>query len=189
LAAKSNPCNEYSIPKDTTVHLTQGFNFVSIPAEVMFRRDLRDWLIVLGGETVFEKVLAYDALAGKYVTLVPGTPASPEHILQGGEGLIVYALQDDDLPFTSALCAALDLTQGANVIGIACPPDGFSAYDLLTVLGSENVVSIQRYSTENGMFETAGFDDSGQLNGIDFEIVPGEGYFIFMKQEMLSIRF
>jgi len=51
----------------------------------------------------------------------------------------------------------------------------------LSDLGSENVASIQRYSAEKGAFETAGFTADGQLTGVDFPIVPGEGYFIFMQ--------
>jgi len=49
-----------------------------------------------------------------------------------------------------------------------------------------DVPGIRRYSTEKGAFETAGFDLDGQLVGIDFPIIPAEGYFIFMKQEVLG---
>jgi hypothetical protein len=45
----------------------------------------------------------------------------------------------------------------------------------------ENVSSIQRYSTEKGAFETAGFGPEGELVGVDFPIVAGEGYFIYRK--------
>ena len=55
-------------------------------------------------------------------------------------------------------------------------------------VGSENVSSIQRYSTEKGAFETAGFASDGQVAGIDFTIIPAEGYFIFMKQEVLDFK-
>ena len=32
-----------------------------------------------------------------------------------------------------------------------------------------------------GAFETAGFDPDGELVGVDFTIVAGEGYFIYMN--------
>ena len=86
------------------------------------------------------------------------------------------------------LYSANDLKQGFNLIGFACPANGYSTYQLLTVLGSGNVSSIQRYSKKKGAFETAGFDPDGELVGVDFTIVAGEGYFIFMKQEILDFQ-
>ena len=181
LAARSNPCNELSFPKTSVSHLKKGFNFVSIPAEVMFQQDLRDWLPTLGDGTEIEKVMIYDNQAGKFITLIPGDASNPSFILQGGDGLIVYAKQDKEITFTSVLCSTLDLKPGFNLVGFACPADGYTAYQLLSDLGSKNVSSIQRYSTEKGAFETAGFTQDGQLVGVDFVIVPGEGYFIYMK--------
>ena len=74
-----------------------------------------------------------------------------------------------------------DLKPGFNLAGFACPEEDYSAYQILNDLGSENVSSIQRYSTEKGAFEAAGFGLEGQLVGVDFPIVQGEGYFIYMK--------
>ena len=51
----------------------------------------------------------------------------------------------------------------------------------IRALGSEAVSSIQRYDTATGLFNTAVFREDGQAAGIDFAIVPGEGYFVFMK--------
>lgn len=37
ITAESNACNVDSFPQDSTVHLVKWANFISIPAEVMFR--------------------------------------------------------------------------------------------------------------------------------------------------------
>ncbi len=84
--------------------------------------------------------------------------------------------------FNSTNCSPIDLKLGFNLIGIACFPDGYSAYQMLAVLGSNNVISIQRFNPDTGIFETAGFDENGNMTGVDFRVVPGEGYFIYMKQ-------
>ena len=181
VSAGSNPLSEYSYPAETAISLKQGFNLIAIPADVSTQYDLKDWLPVLGDNTEVEKVMVYDGQTGKFITLIPGDPLNESFILNGGEGLIVYAKQDKETAFTSVLCSTHDLKPGFNLIGFACPPEGYTAFQLLSDLGSENVASIQRYSTKKGAFETAGFGPDGQVVGVDFPIVPGEGYFIYMK--------
>lgn len=96
--------------------------------------------------------------------------------------MIVYALSDHNFYFADNVCVNIDLSAGTNLVGFACPPVDYSAFDLLNAFGSLNVSSVQRYNSETGAFETASFDQSGKTAGIDFPIVPGEGYFVFMKQ-------
>lgn len=179
--AGSNPLNKLSFPAETAISLKKGFNLVAIPAEVVYQPDLKDWLPVIGDNTEIEKLLVYDYQAGNLITLIPGDVSNQSFVLQGGDGLIVYAKQDKEITFTTVLCSALDLKPGFNIVGFACPVEGYSAYQLLNDLSSENITSIQRYSTEKGAFETAGFDPDGDLAGVDFSILAGEGYFIYIK--------
>lgn len=77
---------------------------------------------------------------------------------------------------------AVDLNAGFNLLGFANPPMGYSAYLLLQALGSDAAISIQRFMPESGTFETATFDQYGQVSGVDFEIVAGEGYIVYMNK-------
>ena len=169
------------IARPTTVQLQKGFNLIAIQEDVTHLPDLKDWLPMLGDISEIEKVFVYNDQAEEFVTLIPGSATNPSFMLQGGEGLIVYAKQDKEITFATLLSSARDLKQGFNLVGFACPVDGYTAFQLLSDLGSENVASIQRYSTNKGAFETAGFGPAGQFVGVDFVIVPGEGYFIYMK--------
>jgi len=169
-----------------SIYLKDGYNMIAIPGDVTAQPDIEDWLPVLGDSTEIEKVMVYDDQADRFVTLIPGSSSNPGFTLTGGEGLIVYAKAEKQIGFTSVNCLTHDLKPGFNLVGFACPPDGYTAFQLLSELGNESVASIQRYSTEKGAFETGGFGPEGQLVGIDFPIVSGEGYFVYMKQEVLG---
>ena len=179
-AGETDPSDASSKPA-ALIHLKKGFNLVAIPADVSSMSDLRDWLPIFGDSSEIEKVMVYDEANSRFVTLIPGDSSNPSFTLQEDEGLIVYAKKEKQVGFVSVYCSSLDLEQGFNLIGIACPADGYTAFDLLSSFGSGSVSSIQRYSTEKGAFETAGFGPEGQLVGVDFLIVPGEGYFVYMK--------
>lgn len=177
---ETDPSDNSSRP--TIILLNKGFNLIAIPADVTNQPDLKDWLSVLGNSFEIEKVMAYDEANSRFVILIPEDGSNPSFTLQGGEGLIIYATGEKRVGFVSVDCSSLDLESGFNLIGIACPPNGYSAFQLLAELGSGNVSSIQRYSTEKGIFETAGFRQGGQVAGMNFPIVAGEGYFIFIRK-------
>ena len=89
------------------------------------------------------------------------------------------------ITFTSLLCSTLDLKPGFNLVGITCSEESYTAFQFLSELGNESVASIQRYSPENGAFETASLRQDGLPVGVDFSIVPGEGYFVLMHRDVL----
>ena len=181
LTAESNACNANSTPKETTIHLEKGFNLVGIPSDVMFRPDLKDWLPILGNSNEIEKVMYFDKNANKYVTLIPEQPTNQSYILQGGEALIVYAKIEKDVNFASRLCNPIDLHSGFNFTAISCSIENYSAFDFLNDYGSETIVSIQRFSIGTGVFQTAAFAPDNSPVGVDFPIISGEGYFVYVK--------
>ncbi len=176
-AWETDPADGASFPA-AVVHLKKGFNLIALHAA----GQLGDWLPALDAEHIIEKVLAYDALAGKFITLIPGDAAAETYALGGNEGMVVYAKEDKSVGFAMAVCTDLNLAQGFNLVGIGCPPAGYGAFQLLVDLGPENVSSIQRYNQDKGTFETAAFEEDGSVSGVNFLIVSGEGYFVFMKK-------
>lgn len=185
----SHPLDQYSYPGETHVALDEGFNFISIPEDIRTKSDLRDWLPVIGNSSEIDKVMMFDSNAGGFVSLVPEDESNPAAPILGGEGIIIHANQKVEVTFSTIFCPQFDLKQGINVIGIACPTVSSTAFQLLDGLGVENAVSIQRFSKEKGAFESAGFDANNQPSGINFPIVPGEGYFVYMKTDMNNVRF
>ena len=189
VAAGSDPANSNSQTVDPqfVISLQPGFNILPIPAEVKFMPDLCDWLPIIGNGTEIEKVMVYDEDSKQMIELIPGAPCT-SFMLSGGEALIVYAKQVKDVGFSSILCAGVDLYQGVNLVVMACPPSGYTAENFLTDLTPVNITSIQRYNTGTGIFETLGFDTNDNPVGHNFPIVPGEGYWVNMKQDVLDFN-
>ena len=71
-----------------------------------------------------------------------------------------------------------------NLKGFCCPGSGYSAFELLKGIGSAGITSIQRFNTDTGRLETAAFNADRELCGVDFKIVPGEGFFVEIKKQL-----
>jgi len=177
-AGESDPGNANSLPVAVS-HIKKGYNMVAIPSDVSTQSSLNDWLSRFGSNQQIDKVVAYDSSTGHLVTLIPGA-SNPSVTLQNGQGLIVYANAEYQAGYTNVHCSSPILVSGYNLVGFSCSTDVDSAYDLLTSLGSSAVISIQRYSAVTGTIETAGFDGMTPV-GIDFPLVPGEGYVVNMR--------
>ena len=187
IQAGSNPANIDSYPDTTIVDLKKGFNLISIPGDPAVQPDLAlDWLPIIGDSSEIDKVMAYDKENGHYLTVTPDDVTGPAIV--EGEGLVVMALQDKTVTFTSVLCSSYDLMQGTNIMGFACIPDGYSAFKLLNDLGVAAVASVQRFNPDDGKFESAAFDQNGSPVGVDFLITRGEGYIINMKQSIMQFE-
>ena len=184
-AGETNPADGNTYPL-VQVALKKGYNLIAISEKVTNQSNLNDWLPLIGDTTQIEKIMFYDRNVGKYVVLIPGSNSNPSVTLQGGEGLVVFARQARTISFGTKQCAPLDLYPGFNLVGISCPSIGLKSFDLLMQTGQGNISYIQRFNAEHGKFETAGFDENGQLTGINFSIQPGEGYFLYLKNEILN---
>ena len=119
-----------------------------------------------------------------------GAPAGVDFPIRRGEGYVVHAAHQKVVSFAGGTdCPDLDLARGMNLVGIPCPPAGYTAYALLEHLGSElEVQSIQRFDPETAGYEEARYDGVGAPTGDDFPIVNGEGYVVTMLADKAGLK-
>jgi hypothetical protein len=83
----------------------------------------------------------------------------------------------------------VSLSAGLNIFGYPVDiPNGYTSYNLLADLGAQDEISkIERYNPATGTFETTTYT-GGVASGDQFNIVEGEGYYVYMK-EAKSVSF
>lgn len=194
IAAGSNPADPDSTPGTTQLNLYTGVNFISLRADVLSMGNAVTLLESLGGSQVIQRVLIFDPGSQSFIEAgynEAGEFYGENYAFtagQGNLGLVIYSKEDTVVVFTSVYSPAWNLKQGINLVGIPNTVTGLTASNLLDRIGGEVVVnSMSGYNEETGRFETMAYYN-GQLVGVDFRIVPGEGYFIFMKNEVLGFR-
>ena len=195
LAAYSDPNNPVSMPGDTNLVFHAGYNQLSFPAETMYYGNLATLMEALGGSEVIKKMLICDGVSQTFTEAGydgGGIFYGENSVLPAGQGLpglIIYAKQNADYSFTSKYCHSWDLRIGINFVGTGCVPEELTAFDLLQDIGDNTVaINIQRFNPNTGTFETAAYDETGLPIGIDFPIVSGEGYIIYMKEPVAGYQ-
>lgn len=191
--SSSNDIN--SRPVDINIALHKGLNIFGYPVTESTGLTSFELLTLAGDNTEIEKILVYDKINNIYKeAFYDGTGPAGDSIAIGfGDGIMVYSMVDKTIsfnpfirPFNSYIeCAPVDLAAGLNVTTFPCVSSGYTSYTLLADIrvagGDTSVSSLQRYNPGTGEFDTAAYHN-GQLIGVDFPIVAGEGYFIYMKQ-------
>lgn len=187
--AGSGAMNGNSLPVNINIMLHSGFNIFGYPLSAPATS--YELLAGLGDSTEIDKILVYDTAAGIYRTTYydAGNPAGDNVAIGHGDGIIIYSMVDKSVSFNPTVrphnsyveCVDVDLNAGLNVVTFPCVPAGYTAFQLLQAIGNDTVVSsIQRYNEGKGQFESAVYHD-GQPAGVDFTVVAGEGYLIYMK--------
>lgn len=171
-------------PMSPDVSLSAGLNIFGYPVEVPTGYTSYDLLNDLGTDAEIIKVQRYNTGTGVYETTVyeSGVASGVEFSVVRGEGYLVYMNVDKAISFTGPVSSQpVLLSEGLNIVSIACMPNGYSSYDLFYDTGTgSDVASIQRFNKETGAFETAG-DNDGVPSGVDFGITNSEAYLIHMK--------
>ena len=189
LTAKSHPLDFNSIPGDSIIRLREGFNLIVFPGETLFYNSFGEVLEVMGGSNVINRVLVFDPENQNYREAGydgEGRFYGAEIALQDAMkpmGMIVYAKTAHTADLTSRYCGTWQVQPGVNLTGTGCNNTAaMTAFDLLPALSPEPATtSIQRYNAVDGAFETAAIDADGSVSGVNFSIIPGEGYFVFLN--------
>jgi hypothetical protein len=189
----SDPRDPGSIPADKIlIRLFKGFNLINIPADTNNITDAYALLSVLGNQGQIESVQKFDKTAGGFRKAgydASGNSTGDNFTLTNVDGLIVYSKADKTIPVNSFVtCPSLNLTAGVNLTGTPCASTNLKAYQLLQKIGDDTAVSgIQRFNPVTGKFETASYIN-GQPAGVNFPIKAGEGYFIYMKKDVIGFK-
>lgn len=107
-------------------------------------------------------------------------------VLRTGEAVGVYVDDDvqlvvgdsDDRPIGT-------LYTGENYVGIFIVDPGYSAFDVLSSIGTDRVVSVRKYDSGTGIWKTAVVVQGSTgpvLAGVDFDLKPGDGVIINVSE-------
>jgi hypothetical protein len=142
---------------------------------------------------VITNIKRYDSQSGNWETAswFMGDPAGVDFTIKAGAAYLVYLTQDlNDLRFEGPVHgAALDLAAGLNLVSLPMANHAFEyrSYDMLQDLGDESqVYSIRRYDVTQGWQTTSWF--LGSPSGADYITSRGEGYMIYMKEDVVNWR-
>jgi beta propeller repeat protein len=162
--------------------LRKGFNLIAVGESFVAAYPTSKDLIDAGLSV--QKLVTFSAQSEKYIE----SSSLVDFAIRKGMGLGVYASDKAIIEVAEAgEKNAYTLLSGLNYIGIASIQSGYSSYDLMRAVGLDNIQSIRRFNNLTGAWETAAVDrtatDAG-LVGVDFQIIPGEGLVVTMKNRV-----
>ena len=182
--------NTVALP-GVSVVLEAGYNLFSYPVAVPSGLTAYALLAALGDESEVRAIDRYDRQAGSFerARYVNGAAAGVDFDIQRGEGYVVHMLQQKVIDFQGTTdCPPLNLSQGLNLIGIACPPAGYTSYQLLPHIGARFEVSkLESFDANVGAFISSEYDLMEQPMGDDFPIRNGAGYIVNMLGSKSSL--
>lgn len=160
--------------------LRPGLNLMAYPVETPNGFAAYDLLAALGSDTEVNSIDHYNIDTGRFerVTWVNGAPGGENFTIHRGDAYLVHMQVQKVVIFRGTQnCPTVDLGKGFNLLGVPCPPAGYSAYDLLESI-SDSVLRVMRYDPDTASWQEASFDGGGLPQGVDFTISNGEGYVV-----------
>jgi beta propeller repeat protein len=166
--------------------LKPGFNLVAVGGWLAGQYPSASALITAKGDELgIERMALQEPLHNTYTE---ASAAGGDFTLAKGAGLVIYVNKPGTLKLAeSGETSSYTLLPGTNQIGVLTVPFGYSAYDLMTSLGLDNVQSVRRFDNTTGAWQTVAVRTAGNGNGLigaNFTIRSGDGLAITMKNRV-----
>jgi VCBS repeat-containing protein len=167
----------------------------SVPIKGLTAHDLLRYMRdqAAGDTGVVESIRRYNTETGEWemVSWLDGEPGNGDFPIKVGEAYLVYMGWDVDNLRLEGIAhgASVHLSAGLNLVSLPATqePIDFTGYEMLGSLGGETEVSsVSRYDDVWG-WETAAWFDLLPA-GRDFDTRQGEGYLIYMNEDMVNWR-
>ncbi len=171
-----------SAPPGIGIILTAGLNVFSYPVQTQDGFSAFDLLQAIGDDAVINSIDKYNPDNGRYerVFWQNGLPAGVNFSIKRGEAYLVHMQVNKNVTFEGVQdCPLVKTKAGFNLIGVPCPPPGYSAFDLLTTLGG-SAVSVKSYDPVTAGYKVALAVVNDVSTGDDFSIDNGVGYIVEM---------
>ncbi|MFK5950988.1 MAG: matrixin family metalloprotease [Methylococcales bacterium] len=169
--------------------LKTGLNLFAFPVEAPTGYTAFDLFNAIGDEFEINSIDRYNTGTGRYerVYWLNGQPAGIDFAIERGEGYLVHMQLQKTVVFEGQQnCPLVNATRGFNLIGVPCPPAGYSAFDLLASIGPE-ALNVQRYNSDTENFEVASMAANGNPTGNDFAISNGTAYVVEMLADKTGV--
>jgi len=160
--------------------LQPGLNLLAFPVETPNGFAAYDLLAALGSDVEVNSIDHYNSDSGRFerATWVNGIPGGENFTIHRGEAYLVHIQVQKVVIFRGTQnCPTVDMGRGFNLVGVPCPPAGYSAYDLLDSI-RDTVIRVMRYDRDTASWQQASYDTNGNPQGVDFAISNGEGYVV-----------
>lgn len=182
--------NSVQVPGANLI-LYPGYNLIAYPVEVPTGLTAFDLLRALGTETEVHAIDRFVPSTGTFerAEYNGGIPSGIDFPIQRGEGYLVHMAVQKVVSFLGKTdCPSLALSRGLNLVGVPCPPAGYTAFTLLQHLGASfEVETLQRFDPQTGVFQLAQYNATGAPTGSDFAIKNGEGYLVAMRGDKTGV--
>ena len=180
--------SQASLESNGTLSLKAGLNLVSFPHDFSPPMTSQGLDALFGASLLAVSRIEPVAQTIETTTFVGASPAGANFPIVAGEGYYLDMAADASEVLAGDLRAVtLILQPGVNFVGFNPVRPGFTAYELLKLIGSpDTVTSVRRYDRDSGRYESA-FQTLNVTGGENFIIAPGEAYLISMLQPVTGV--